>query len=64
MLIPKERLHLESKDEEQYCVTKYYVWDTDDCAFVENRYFTFYNSKEDCQAAIDFFNSFKLVKVS
>lgn len=64
MLIPKERLHVEEKDEEQYCTTKFYVWDTDDCAYVENRIFSYYNTKEECQKAIDFFNSFKLVKVS
>jgi hypothetical protein len=33
MLIPKQRLHLENRDGQQYCVTKYYVWDTDDCGY-------------------------------
>ena len=64
MLVPKERLILEERDEQQYCVTKYFVYDTDDCAFVENRAFTHYDTKEECQKVIDFFNSFSIVKVS
>lgn len=64
MLVPKERLVLEERDEQQYCTTKFFVYDTDDCAFVENRFFTQYESKEDCKKAIDFFNSFSIVKVS
>lgn len=64
MLIAKERLFVEEKDEEQYCTTKFFVWDTDECAYVENKFFSHYDTKEECQAAIDFFNGFSIVKVS
>ena len=53
MLIPKQRLHLEDRDGQQYCVTKYYVWDTDDCGYIENKTFSFYDTKEECQKQID-----------
>jgi len=64
MLVPKERLILEEREGQQYCVSKYFVYDTDDCAFVENRFFKQYDTKEDCRKAIDYFNSFSIVKVS
>lgn len=64
MLIPKQRLTLEDRDGQQYCTTKYCVWDTDDCAFVENKFFKQYDTKEDCQQDIKYFNSFSIVKVS
>lgn len=61
MLIPKQRLHLEDRDGQQYCVTKYYVWDTDDCGYIENKAFSFYDTKEECQKQIDLFHSFHIV---
>ena len=64
MLIPKESLILEDRDGQQYCVTKLFVYDTDDCAFVENKFFTQYDTKEECQKAIEYFNSFSIIKVS
>ena len=64
MLIPKARLHTEENNNEQVCVVKYYVWDTDECGFIVNRVFSFYDTKDECQKAIDFYNSFSIVKVS
>lgn len=61
MLIPKQRLHTEDRDGQPYCVVKYSVWDTDDCAYVENRFFKYYDTKEECQKEIDFFNSFSII---
>ena len=63
MLIPKQRLELEDRDGQQYCVVKYSVYDTDDCAFIENKAFTLYDTKEECQEQINLFNSFHIVKV-
>ena len=62
MLIPKQRLELEDRDGQQYCVVKYSVYDTDDCAFIENKAFTLYDTKEECQDQINLFNSFHIVK--
>ena len=62
MLIPKQRLELEDRDGQQYCVVKYSVYDTDDCAFIENKAFTLYDTKEECQEQINLFNSFHIVK--
>ena len=64
MLIPKLRLHTAEIDGQEVCVTKYYVYDTDECGFIENRTFTFYDTEDECQKAIDFFNSFEVVKIS
>ena len=63
MLIPKQRLELEDRDGQQYCVVKYSVYDTDDCAFIESKAFTLYDTKEECQEQINLFNSFHIVKV-
>ena len=62
MLIPKQRLELEDRDGQQYCVTKYCVWDTDDCVFIQNKAFSLYDTKEECQMQINLFNSFHIVK--
>lgn len=62
MLIPKSRLVMENREGQDYCVTKFSVYDTDECGFVENKAFTTYDTKEDCQKAIDFYNSFSVVK--
>jgi hypothetical protein len=62
MLVPKKRLIIETRDEQDYCVTKYSVYDTDDCAFVENKAFGNYETAEECQKDIDLFNSFSIVK--
>lgn len=64
MLIPKQRLVIETRGEQDYCVAKYTVYDTDDCAFVENKAFGNYDTKEECQKDIDLFNSFSLVKLA
>lgn len=64
MLIPKMRLHKEEVSDENVCSMRYYVYDTDDCAYVVNRFFTHYETREECQKQIDFYNSFKVVKVS
>ena len=64
MLIPKQRLVIETRDEQDYCVAKYTVYDTDDCAFVENKVFGNYDTKEECQNDIDLFNSFSMVKLA
>lgn len=64
MLVPKLRLHSEIINGEEVCSTKYYVWSEEDCGYIENRFFTYYDTKEECQSAIDMFNSFSIVKVS
>ena len=64
MLKPKLRLHTEMVDGEEVCTTKYYVWSEEDCGYIENRFFTHYDTREDCQAAIDMFNSFHIVQTA
>ena len=61
MLIPKQRLHTEDHNGQSYFVVKYYVWDTDDCGYIENKAFSFYDTKEERQKQIDLFNSFHIV---
>lgn len=64
MLVPKMRLHSEIIDGVEHCSMKYYVWSEEDCGYIENRFFTHYDTKEECKAAIDMYNSFSIVKVS
>lgn len=64
MLIPKKRYVIEERDDQDYLVTKYSVYDTDECGFIENKIFGVYETEEECQKDIDNFNSFKIVKVS
>lgn len=40
------------------------VWDVEKEKYVETGFFKQYKSKEACQEAIDFFNSFEIVNVS
>lgn len=61
MLIPKQRLIIETRDEQDYCEVRYSVYDTDDCAFVENRAFGNYETAEECQKVIDFFKGCSLI---
>ena len=62
MLIPKQRLiNISEEGNEPVFEVKYAVYDTDDCAFVENKIFGVYNTKEECQNAINFCNGFRLV---
>ncbi len=61
MLIPKQRLYNEATEEDFYCTVKYSVYDTEDCAFVENQIFTIYDTKEECQKDINIYNSFKII---
>ena len=62
MLIPKQRLHTEDRNGQSYCVVKYYIWDTDDCGYIENKAFSFYDTKEECQKQIVFYNGFSVIK--
>lgn len=62
MLVPKLTLHSEFIDGEEVCSTTYRVWSEEDCGFIENRFFTHYDTREECQKAINMFNSFKIVK--
>ena len=58
MFIPKQRLYNDAAEGDFHCTVKYSVYDTDDCAFVINKVFSVYDTKEECQNAIDFFYSF------
>lgn len=64
MLIPKQRISLLEVDGQKYSVTCYMVYDTDECGYVENRTFSTYKTREECQRDIDFFNSLNVVKAS
>lgn len=64
MLIPKLRLHSEIIDGEEVCFMKYFVWSEEDCGYIENRFLKHFDTKEECQAAIDMFNSFHIVKTA
>ena len=61
MLIAKQRLVNDAPEGGFHCVVKYSVYDTEGCAFVLNNIFGNYNSKEECQKAIDFAGGFRLV---
>ena len=62
MLIPRAKLYTETQNDEKYCTVKYFVWSEEDCGYIENRFFTHYDTKEECQNAIDYFNSFSIIK--
>lgn len=64
MLIPKQSISLIEIDGQDYSVSCYMVYDTDAHEFVENRTFSAYKTKEECQEAIDFYNSLTVVNVS
>lgn len=63
MLIPKQRIYNDSSEGEFNCTVKYFVYDNEECGYLENHFFTHYDTKEDCQKAIDLFNSFNIVRV-
>ena len=48
MLIPKQRLFNDESERDFYCTVKYFVYDNEECGYVENRFFTHYDTKEDC----------------
>ena len=65
MLIPRQKLCTEVDEKgNSVPVVKYFVYDNVDCAFVVNRTFSCYNTKEECQEAIDFYEGFKIASVS
>lgn len=65
MLVPKLRLvTVEMDNGERKCCCLYCVWDTEKEDYVQTVYFSNYTTEKECQKAIDFFNSFKIVKVS
>ena len=61
MLIPKQILVNDAEEGGFHCTVKYSVYDTDDCAFVQNKVFGVYDTKEECQNAINFCSGFRLV---
>lgn len=61
MLIPKPRLCHEGDGPVE---VKFFVWSVDDCGFIENKIFGKYDTKEECQAAIDYANSFHVIKTA
>lgn len=64
MLIPRKRFVTETIDGQDYCSYKYSVYDTDECGFIENKFLTIFNTEEECQKAIDEFNSFHIVQTA
>lgn len=64
MLVPKTDLYEYKIDDQMYVCQKYFVYDTDKKEFIKNRTFGVYDTPSECQQAIDFFNSFEVVKVS
>ena len=61
MLIPKARLYNDAEEGDFHCSVKYSVYDTDDCAYVINNIYGVYDTKEQCQEAIEFTGKFRLV---
>ncbi len=61
MLIPRGLLYNDAEEGDFHCVVKFSVYDTDECAFVQNKVFGLYDTKEACQKAIDFCGGFRLV---
>ena len=64
MLVPRSRLINNRDSGKLKCEVKFSVYDTDECGFIINRVFDVYNTKEECQAAINFYNSFSIVNAS
>lgn len=63
MLVPKLRLHTEGEPNNRHCTCKYCVYDTEKKGFVESRVFSFYETEQECQEAIDWFNDLDVIKV-
>lgn len=63
MLVPKLTLRYKEENGEETCYTVYAVWSEEDCGFIENRFFTQYDTREECQKAIDMYNSFHIVSM-
>lgn len=64
MLVPKKDLIIEEIDGQNYCHYKYLVYDDKKKEFITNRVFKNYDTQEECQKMIDYFNSFSIYKVS
>lgn len=64
MLIPRSRLVNCRDSGKLQCGVKFSVYDTDKCEYIMNRVFDIYDTKEECQKEIDFYNSFSIVDVS
>ena len=64
MLVPRSRL-INSRDSGKLKFeVKFSVYDTDKCGYIINRVFDVYDTKKECHAAIDFYNSFSIVSAS
>jgi hypothetical protein len=64
VLIPKQRIHSNGDPTNLIFTTKYCVWDTEKNDYIINVTFAFYDTQEECQEAIDWFNSLAVIKVS
>ena len=60
MLMPKLKLYSEGDN----TTLKYFVWDSDTYEYSINNTFTHYETKDECQEVIDFFNSLSIIKAS
>lgn len=64
MLAPKRDFIMEEIDGQNYCSYKYLVYDDKRKEFVTNKFFKTYDTEEECQKMIDYFNSFSIYKAS
>jgi hypothetical protein len=65
MLIPKQKFCTEVDSEgNKVPALKYFVYDNIEHSFVVNRTFSCYNTEEECQEAIDFYEGFQIIAVS
>ena len=64
MLVPKQRISKVDVDGQKYRISCWMAYDTEECGFIENRTFSTYNTREECQQDIDFYKGLSVVKVS
>ena len=64
MLVPKLRLRSEIVDGEEQLNLKYFVWDSEKNDFIINNTLSHFDTADECQEAIDWFNSLSVIKAS
>jgi len=64
MLIPKLDMHEWYVEDQMYVGQRYFVYDTEKEEFLKTKSFKAFETRQECQDAIDFFNSLQLLDAS
>ena len=64
MLVPRLDMHEWYVEDQMYVGQKYFVYDTEKDVFLKTKLFKAFDTLQECQEAIDFFNSLQLLDAS